>query len=240
MTEPLEVDPPRLKAAGNTLRGLVFPAAPAPILASGTDAVSAAINQTLPIIESPVLDTLSDAKAALTATGSNIVTAANMYAETDRTLGDHVGGVRFLAAGEHPARGASADGAVGATADKPADGETPGTPDPAPQPTTPAVDQLPTQVGQLAAMAGAMAPVTQQMQTVMSTVQGAAGSAGSAGAAPPSEDAQLVDETKTPDAEEDPQTGSLSDGATSGDQASGTVPVQPTIRPETAPSEIRL
>ena len=236
MTEPLAVDPPRLKAAGTTLRGLVFPAPPAPIVASGTDAVSAAINETLPVIESPVIEGLPAVKAAVTRNGSNIVTAANMYAETDQRLGDHVGSVPFLAAGDSPASGVSANRLMGAAEDKPDDSEAPTPPGPAPQPAQPVFDQIPTQLGQVAALAGSMAPVTQNMQTVMSTVQGAAGNMGSAGASP----AQLADETTKADAEEEQRPESVPDGAAPGEQASGSVPVQPPSSPEATPSALEV
>ena len=51
MTDSLVVDPARLKAAGIALRDQVLPASPPPISATGSDSVSAAINETLPIIE---------------------------------------------------------------------------------------------------------------------------------------------------------------------------------------------
>ncbi len=235
MTEPLAVDPPRLKAAGMTLRGLVFPAPPPPIVASGTDSVSAAINETLPVVESPVIDGLPAVAAAVTRTGSSIVTAANMYAETDQTLGDHVGKVQFLVAGEKRAVAASMDQLTTAAAEKPNDGETPTAPDPALQPAQPVFDQIPTQLGQVAAMAGTMAPVTQNMQTVMSTVQGAAGNMGNAGASP----AQLADEATKADGEEE-QRPESADGAAPGERASGSVPVPPPTPPEAMPPEIEL
>jgi hypothetical protein len=236
MTEPLAVDPPRLKAAGNTLRGLVFPTPPAPIVASGTDAVSAAINATLPAIESPVIEGLPAVKAAVTRNGSNIVTAANMYAETDQRLGDHVGSVQFRAAGDGPASGASANQLMGAAEDKPGDGEAPASPQPTPQPAQPVFDQIPTQLGQVAALAGSMAPVTQNLQTVMSTVQGAAGNVGSAG----SPSTQLAGETTKSDAEEEQRPESLPDGAAPGEQATGSVPVEPPSAPEATPSALEV
>jgi hypothetical protein len=218
MTEPLEVDPPRLKAAGNALRSLAFPAAPPPIVAPGTDSVSAAINATLPVIESPVIDGLRDAPAALTKTGSNIVAAATMYAETDRTLGEHVGKVQFVSSAAGPA----ANQLMGAAADKPSDDESPAIPEPAAPVANPVFDQIPTQLGQVAAAAAAMAPLTQNMQTVMSTVQGATGGMGSAGSPP----AQLADDTGKADGEEEQPADSLADGAASGEPATGTAPVE--------------
>lgn len=232
MTEPLEVDTSRLKAAGNTLRGLAFPAVPPPIVAPGTDSVSTAINATLPVIEGPVVDGLPAVEAAVTRTGSSIVIAADMYAETDQTLAKHVGKVHIPAAGDGPPGRASAEQLTGAAADEPSDGETPAAPDPALQPAAPVFDQLPMQLGQVAAMAGAVAPVTQNAQTIMSAVQGAAGSTG--GAAPAQPPAAEADATE----EQPPE--SVPEGAASGAGASEGAPVEPTspARPEPAPSEL--
>lgn len=58
MAEPLAVDPTGLSAAAAKLAGLVFPQPPAPIAVSGTDSVVAAINETMPSIESLVSDGL--------------------------------------------------------------------------------------------------------------------------------------------------------------------------------------
>lgn len=66
MAEPLAVDPTGLSAAAAKLAGLVFPQPPAPIAVSGTDSVVAAINETMPSIESLVSDGLPGVKAALT------------------------------------------------------------------------------------------------------------------------------------------------------------------------------
>src|ERR1700755_686725 len=100
MTESLVVDPARLKANGIAVRDQILPAAPPPISATGTDSVSAAINVTMPIIESPVAAGLPDAQPALTNTGSKIVPAAEMYAQTDQLLGEHVAKVQLLATAE--------------------------------------------------------------------------------------------------------------------------------------------
>lgn len=89
MVEPLIVDASLLQDAGHKLGGLVFPAAPAPVAAAGSDLASAAINETLPVIESPVVDGLPAVKAALTRTGSSIATAADLYAETDHALSEN-------------------------------------------------------------------------------------------------------------------------------------------------------
>lgn len=105
MTKPLIVDPARLEIAGTKLGSLSIPAAPPTIAAPGTDAVSAAINETLPIIESPVVEGLPTAEAALAQTGSKISAAATMYADADHMLGQRIDEVQFLAsASESPAR----------------------------------------------------------------------------------------------------------------------------------------
>lgn len=189
MTESLVVDPARLKAAGVALRDQVLPAPPPPMAATGTDSMSAAINETLPIIESPVVDGLPDAQTALINTGSKIATAADMYAETDQLLGEHVGAVQFLTARDQSATGAvsallgaeTADKTGGATAGRPA---------------------------QLSAMTQATQPVTQALQTVTSSVQQATGGMGSAGAAPakPADDTNPED-TKEPDEKQAAPTG---------------------------------
>lgn len=82
MAEPLAVDPTGLSAAAAKLAGLVFPQPPAPIAVSGTDSVVAAINETMPSIESLVSDGLPGVKAALTRTASNMNAAADVYAKT--------------------------------------------------------------------------------------------------------------------------------------------------------------
>jgi hypothetical protein len=252
MTDSLVVDPARLKAAGVTLRDQVLPAPPPPISATGSDSVSTAINETLPIIESPVVDGLPDAQTALTNTGSKILTAADMYAETDQLLGEHVGTVQFLAARDQPPTGAATQQPVSATAgqllgaetadktsDEKADQKTNTTPSPA----------VPTNLNQLSAMTQATQPLTQGLQTVMSSVQQATGGMGNAGAPP----AKLADDTKNDDTEkpDEPPTGDTQlvdatteggDGAAAGKQGSGSVPVQPPTddRPATTQSGLEL
>ncbi|WP_322858118.1 hypothetical protein U8D42_22990 [Mycobacterium europaeum] len=249
MTEPLVVDSSRLKAAGATLQTLVFPSAPPPIFAPGVDAVSAAINETLPVIESPVIKGLPAVESAVTRTGSSIVSAAGMYAETDQALGEHVGGARFLAAAQTPATGQPTGQLLRATADesKDKDGKAP-EPEPKPQPDKkgqPADIAAP--VAQLSGMGQALGPVTQGMQTIMSSVQQATGSMGGAGAAP----AQLADDTTKNDQLADGQTQLVDEmksegdqspgsGATPGDRGSGTAPVRPTTAHRPEPSEVGL
>ncbi|BAX95053.1 ESX-1 secretion-associated protein EspJ [Mycobacterium shigaense] len=245
MSEPLVVDPARLKTSGITLRDQVLPAAPPPISTTGSDSVSAAINVTMPIIESPVTAGLSDVQAAFENTGSKIVAAADKYAETDQLLGAHVATVQFLGAGdsthaptEQPARAATArtpatpDDAKG---DKKDDNKDAGQ-KPAPAPN-------PIDFSQVSAMMQGMQPISQGMQGVMSSVQ-QAGSAANAGASPP----KLADETKRdgstkpdekPSGEAQLVDATTADGAASGGQGAGSAPVQPTTgdRPTAAPAE---
>jgi hypothetical protein len=249
MTE-LVVDPARLKAAGVTLRDQVLPVPPPPMPMTGGDSVSAALNVTLPIIESPVVDGLPDVQAALANTGSKIVTAAEMYTDTDKLLGEHVGAVQFLAAGERQAKDVVADQPVGAKtdrtlgaaddkADDKKDGDKKPTPKPAPKPSPVDFSQ----------MSQAMQPASQGLQSIMSSMQQSAGSMGNAGAAP----AKLADDTtkdgdkKADDAPPDETqlvdaTTKNTDGAASGKQASGSAPVQPPTggRPATTQPEAQL
>jgi hypothetical protein len=248
MTESLVVDPARLKAAGVTLRDQVLPVPQPPISATGSDSVSTAINETLPIIESPMVDGLPDAQTALTNTGTKIVTAADMYAETDQLLGEHVGTVQFLAARDQQPTGAATEQPVSATAGQllgaeSADKKSDKTADKKANPT-PAV---PTNLNQLSAMTQATQPVTQGLQTVMSSVQQATGGMGNAGAPPAkladatkNDDTEKPDESTTGDAQLVDATTEDSVGAAAGGQGSGSVPVQPPTdgRPETTQSEL--
>jgi hypothetical protein len=238
MTDSLVVDPARLRAAGIALRDQVLPASPPPISATGADSISTAINQTLPIIESPVVEGLPDAQAALTNTGSKVVTAADMYAETDQLLGEHVGTVQFLAARNQQPAGAMAE-----TADKKSEEKIRKKTD-----TTPSA-AVTTNLNQLSAMTQAAQPVTQGLQSVMSSAQQATGGMGNAGAPPAkladdtkNDDTKKPDESTTGDAQLVEATTADSDGAAAGGQGSGSVPAQPPIdgRPETTQSELEL
>lgn len=237
MTEPLVVEPSRLATAGNTLRDLPFPVPPAPIVAPGTDSVSAAVNATLPLIESSVTDGLPAVKAALTKTGSSMGAAAGMYTDTDQRLGDHLTQVPFLAATKEPSAGSPAEQPEGA----PADDEKPRSPKPSPQPGAP-VPQL----GQMAGSAGTLGSVMQGMQGAMGSMQGMQG----AGATP----AQLADSSK-PDqsrddrarlvdeeADDDREPEASADGAAAGTQTSQGVPVAAPAsgRPEASPAAVNL
>jgi hypothetical protein len=243
MTEPLLVDPSRLATAGNKLQALAFPAPPSPLSAPGADAVSAAINVTLPIIESPVIEGLPAVDAAVKQTGSSIVTAAELYVETDQALGEHVGNVALLSAANRTTAGVAAAQSAGAAADETKDDEKPGTPEPEPEPdkAIPGFDNINSSLGQLSGLTQALNPVTQQLQSIMSSVQQAAGNSG---ATP----AQLADDTG--DAEQSPteeaqlaDQEAAADGAAPADQELERAPVTPPTtasRPEPAHSQIQL
>lgn len=166
MAEPLAVDPTGLSAAAAKLAGLVFPQPPAPIAVSGTDSVVAAINETMPSIESLVSDGLPGVKAALTRTASNMNAAADVYAKTDQSLGTSLSQYAFGSSGEGLAGVAS----VG------------GQPSQATQLLSTPVSQVTTQLGETAAE---LAPHAVQMsqnaspiaQTISQTAQQAAQSA---------------------------------------------------------------
>lgn len=175
MSEPLIVDPARLHAAGVRLQGLPFtdpPPAPAP---AGSDAMSLAIGETLPIIEAPVLEGLPKVKAALDRSASSIVAAAQVYADTDGKLGTYVSG-----GGVDPHTGGGAGPPSRLTAAPPArDTQTSADPGDTPKPpSVPQFDEI------VAAAAVAEQGMQQGMQYVSQGVQGIAGSVRHGGAAP--------------------------------------------------------
>jgi len=95
VTEQLSVDTSGLRAAAGVLGDLDVPASPKPLTVTGTDAMSAAINQVLPTIETPVIDGLPLAEAALKKTASNMATAADLYDETDSKSAGDITGTQF-------------------------------------------------------------------------------------------------------------------------------------------------
>jgi ESX secretion-associated protein EspJ len=99
VAEPLIVDTARLRSAGAKLAALVFPAAPGRIATAGADSVSAAVNEAMAVIETPVLDDLPIARAALAKTASAITAAAGMYADTDQSLGRDLAAQEFSSTG---------------------------------------------------------------------------------------------------------------------------------------------
>jgi hypothetical protein len=184
------------------LSALVFPAPPPPMAVGGTDLVSAAIGEALPVIESPVIDGLPAVRTAVARTGASIASAAELYADTDRRLGEHVNLAVDWPVGTMGARAARGARAAGAAGD-----ETPELPGQTPLPVA---DQPAARIGQIAALTRTLGPVTQNVQSVMSVVQGAAGNTGG-GAAPPARLAGEVDEGEP--------------GAAPGEQTSESVPV---------------
>ncbi len=87
MTTVLSVDTSALSAAANTLKRMAFPVAPEPAAVTGTHPAAAAIDSVLPSIESPVTDGLAAARKAFEEAGSNISSAAAIYAGIDQKLG---------------------------------------------------------------------------------------------------------------------------------------------------------
>ncbi len=206
MAEPLAVDPGRLIAAGGKLAELVFPTAPSPIAATGSDSVSAAINETMPGIESLVSDGLPGVTAALKRTASSMSTAADIYTKADQSLGDALTQYQFgsdgLALGASGVAAAAA-GPTGQSAQllgapmgaasqlSEAVGAQAGALAPRVAATVPQMVTLAPQAGQMAQQASPIA------QTVSQSAQ-QAGSQGSQGGAMP---AQLASDTK-PEGEE--------------------------------------
>ena len=110
MTEQLSVDTSGLRDAAGVLGDLDVPASPKPLTVTGTDAMSAAINEVLPTIETPVIDGLPVAEAALKKTATDMATAADRYDETDsKSAGDITGTQLSSAAAKAAATDAGAD-----------------------------------------------------------------------------------------------------------------------------------
>lgn len=95
MTEQLSVDTSGLRAAAGVLGDLDVPASPTPLTVTGTDAMSAAISEVLPTIETPVIDGLPVAAAALKKTSADMAAAADRYDETDSASAGDIAGSQF-------------------------------------------------------------------------------------------------------------------------------------------------
>ena len=232
MTESLTVDPVRLAAAGAALRELSFPDAPSPIDATGTDSISMAIGETMPIIESPVMEGLPAVKDAVMRSGSNIVAAARAYTDADRRLGTFVG------AGQHvgDAVAGPRDSLAGA-ANTPGAGLAVG-PASAAQP-----GQTAAQTGQVAVVAASAAQGLQQgVQVVMQGVQQVAGSASRGGGTPAHLAAQGRSVDEAPATDRGGPLETSADGAAPGDQTQEGVPLQPPTagRPATTSSGVEV
>ncbi len=228
MAEPLAVDPARLIAAGDKLTELVFPKAPPPIAATGSDSVSAAINETMPGIESLVSDGLPGVTAALKRTATSMSTAADIYTKADQSLGETLKQYQFDSDGQALAAGAmgGVSGAAAQLLGAPATqmlGAPAGVAAQASQAVGERVSALQPRVAatvpQLVQLAPQAAQMGQQMSPIAQTISQSAQQGGSqgAGAAP----AQLVDETKKDDEDKD------RDGeAAAGDGTLGSAPTE--------------
>lgn len=239
MAEPLAVDPARLIAAGSKLAELVFPTLPAPIAATGSDPLSAAINETMPGIESLVSDGLPGVSAALKRTATSMSTAADIYSKADQSLGDALTQYQFDSDGQQREASGVAGAAASLTGQSAQSLGAPaaqllGAPagavsqlgqavsaqaealSPRVAATVPQVVQLAPQAGQMAQQASPIA------QTISQSAQ-QAGSQGSqgAGASPaqlatdtkPEQQGQLVDDTKK-DEDKDDEDGAAAGAAT--------------------------
>jgi hypothetical protein len=110
MAEPLAVDPARLIAAASKLTELAFPAPPSPMAVTGADSISAAINQTMPGIESLVTDGLPGVTASLKRTATSMGVAGDIYTKADQALGDALS--QFGFGGDGQSLGAGVMGAM--------------------------------------------------------------------------------------------------------------------------------
>ncbi|BBX99056.1 hypothetical protein [Mycobacterium lacus] len=245
MAEPLAVDPARLIAAGSKLAELVLPTAPPPIAATGSDSVSAAINETMPGIESLVSDGLPGVTAALKRTATAMSTAADIYTKADQSLGESLRQYEFVSDGQAVAAGGT-EGVTGAAAQllgAPAGaasqiGQAVSAQADALAPrvvaTVPQVVQLAPQATQMAQQASPIA------QTISQSAQQGASSASQGGVAAPAQlasdakpagQAQLVDETKKDDTEGDEQAeGATRDEAAAGEATLVSAPIQGATR----------
>lgn len=86
----LTVDPCGLSDAAKRLQSVVLPAAPTAAVIAGTDPAALAIKSTMPAVEAPVVDGLPATASAIRRTGSDMASAAAMYAEVDQTLSDAI------------------------------------------------------------------------------------------------------------------------------------------------------
>ncbi len=227
MVEPLNVDPARLLDAGNQLRGLIFPQPPASMAATGSDAVSAAINATMPNIESLVSDGLPGVKAALTRTSTSMAEAADTYIKADQSLGDALRQFNFD--GSDVLSGNAVANATGRVSEvmsaatgklPPGFGELQSQVSEKITELRPRVEATVPQLVQLAPYAG---QAGQMASPLMSSLGSAAGQGGSSAASAP---AELASETKPDDEDEFDAEETLDEGAAPGSHGRGSVPTQ--------------
>jgi hypothetical protein len=248
MAESLAVDPARLIAAASKLTELVFPTPPSPIAITGADPVSAAINETMPGIESLVSDGMPGVTAALKRTATSMGAAADVYAKADHSLGQALSQFGFDADGQ--SLGAGALGALTSQSSQllgaGAAGAMLGGPVAAAQQLLgAAASGAVGQVGAVGAQAAAMspqvaatipqlvqlAPLAQQMapmgQQVGQSVQQAASQGGQSGGGAPAQlagDSKPADEDKNDDEDKDEAEGA--DGAAAGKTTLVSAPVE--------------
>ncbi|MBI2699998.1 hypothetical protein [Mycobacterium sp.] len=248
MAEPLAVDPARLIAAASKLGELVFPAPPAPMSVTGSDAMSSAISQTMPGIESLVTEGLPGVTASLKRTATSMSTAADIYTQADQSLGQALSQYGFGADGQSLSAnamsamaggplGAGAGAAaamlggpagaaqqlVGAAASGGAVSQVGAAASAQAEALSPQIAATVPQLVQLAPLAQQMAPMGQQ---VGQSIQQAASQAGQSGGS----SAQLASDTKPADEEKKDDDGKDGaegpDGAAAGNATLVSAPVQ--------------
>ena len=260
MTEQLSVDTAGLRAAAGVLDDLDVPASPKPLTVTGTDAMSAAINQVLPTIETPVIDGLPTAEAALKKTATDMATAADRYDETDSKSAGDITGTQFNSDDTTARRRTTstkrpAANDTGADSKKPAASAFEQLSAQLSEQLDSLAEKLPSaeeaaqQLGQMAPMMGSVSQgLSGQVQGLMSKAQ-AGGQNPSAPPAPDTtvEDAKTEEEQNAADAaaagapqEAAPQADGAASGSTDGLRVpiAGTAPPAETLLPGSAQSAV--
>ena len=251
MTEPLSVDTSRLDAAARVLGDLDVPAPPQRLTITGTDAMSAAISQVLPVIEAPVIDGLPIADSALTKTAADMATAAAMYDETDKASAGDIVRPQFDSGGAMARTQTSSAAAKAAATDTGAEAVKPATRDTAPGISAseqlsgqlaslvdklPSAEQAAQQLGQMAPMMGSVTQsMSQQVQGLISKAQGAARNP-STPSVPPAPDT-TVDDPKDQEEEKSEDDQPPAEGAEAGRPDGSRVPIGDAA-PLAAPTEV--
>ena len=224
MTEPLSVDTSGLRAAAGVFGDLDVPASPKPLTVTGTDAMSAAINEVLPIIEAPVIDGLPVVGSALKKTASDMATAADRYDETDSKSAGDIAGTQFNS-DANTARKKTTSTATTAANDTGADPVTP--PASAFEQLSeqlseqlaslaeklPSAEQVAQQLGQMAPMMGSVTQsLSGQVQGLISKAQGSSRNP----AAPPAPPLPNFQEPKTEEEQKAGEEQKAADAASAG------------------------
>ena len=226
MVDPLSVDPARLKEAGAQLLGLVFPQSPPPMTVPGSDALSAAINATMPNIESLVSEGLPGVKAALTRTATSMGEAGDTYQMADQSMGEALGKFKFSA---DDLMSGKALGTVSGQMSQLASSATDKLPPPLQETASqlsaeatklqPRVEATVPQLVKLAPQAAQAAQLASPLMSTLGSVAGQGGGGAGAAAAP----AELASDTKPdPDGSDDDQ--DSDDGAAPGSHGKGSAP----------------